>query len=85
MELKGVKRTNGSKSCIQELTESNRSQKGSFMTETIVKLRLNQQQLELMDRTIASGVAADREALVRLALREYAAARQAATVAETTR
>jgi hypothetical protein len=30
-------------------------------------------------------VAADREALVRLALREYAAARQAATVAETTR
>jgi Arc/MetJ-type ribon-helix-helix transcriptional regulator len=55
------------------------------MTETIVKLRLNQQQLELMDRTIASGVAADREALVRLALREYAAARQADTGAETTR
>jgi hypothetical protein len=85
MELGGAKRTIESKSCIQELTESNRSQKGSFMTETIVKLRLNQQQLELMDRTIASGVAADREALVRLALREYAAARQAATVAETTR
>jgi hypothetical protein len=85
MELGGAKRTNGSKSCIQELTESNRSQKGSFMTETIVKLRLNQQQLELMDRTIASGVAADREALVRLALREYAAARQADTVAEATR
>ena len=47
------------------------------MTDTIVKLRLNQQQLELMDRTIAQGVAPDRIALVRLALREYAAARQA--------
>jgi Arc/MetJ-type ribon-helix-helix transcriptional regulator len=49
------------------------------MTDTIVKLRLNQQQLELMDRTIAQGVAADRTALVRLALREYAAAHQADT------
>ena len=47
------------------------------MTDTVVKLRLNQQQLELMDRTIAQGVAPDRVALVRLALREYAAARQA--------
>jgi Arc/MetJ-type ribon-helix-helix transcriptional regulator len=55
------------------------------MTETIVKLRLNQQQLELMDRTIARGVAADREALVRLALREYAAARKTNAVAETPR
>ena len=47
------------------------------MADTIVKLRLNQQQLELMDRTIAQGVAADRIALVRLALREYAAAHKA--------
>jgi Arc/MetJ-type ribon-helix-helix transcriptional regulator len=47
------------------------------MAETIVTLRLNQQQLELMDRTIAQGVAADRTALVHLALREYAAARAA--------
>jgi hypothetical protein len=47
------------------------------MTETVVKLRLNQQQLELMDRTIAQGVAADRVSLVRLALREYAAAHKA--------
>ena len=47
------------------------------MAETVIKLRLNQQQLELMDRTIAQGVAPDRVALVRLALREYAAARQA--------
>lgn len=43
-----------------------------------VVLRLNQQQLELIDRTVAEGVAADRAALVRLALREYAAARTAA-------
>jgi len=47
------------------------------MTETVIKLRLNQQQLELLDRTIAQGVAPDRISLVRLALREYAAARQA--------
>jgi Arc/MetJ-type ribon-helix-helix transcriptional regulator len=47
------------------------------MTEAVIKLRLNQQQLELMDRTIAQGIAADRVSLVRLALREYAAARQA--------
>ena len=44
------------------------------MADTVVTLRLNQQQLELMDRTIARGGATDRVALVRLALREYAAA-----------
>jgi hypothetical protein len=53
------------------------------MAETIVRLRLNQQQLELIDRTIAQGVAPDRVSLVRLALREYVAARQAE--AETAR
>jgi metal-responsive CopG/Arc/MetJ family transcriptional regulator len=37
-----------------------------------IVLELNQQQLELIDRTIAKGVATDREALVKLALREYA-------------
>jgi Arc/MetJ-type ribon-helix-helix transcriptional regulator len=42
--------------------------------ETVVTLKLNQQQLELIDRTIARGIATDRAALVRLALREYAAA-----------
>jgi Arc/MetJ-type ribon-helix-helix transcriptional regulator len=61
------------------------AEKGISMAETIVKLRLNQQQLELIDRTIAQGVAANREALVRLALREYAAARKADAAAETTR
>jgi hypothetical protein len=51
--------------------------KEAFMAETVVKLRLNQQQLELIDRTIAQGIAPDRVSLVRLALREYAAARKA--------
>jgi metal-responsive CopG/Arc/MetJ family transcriptional regulator len=41
---------------------------------TIVTLKLNQQQLELIDRTIARGVAPNRQALIKLALREYAAA-----------
>ena len=55
------------------------------MSHVIIRLQLNQQQLELMDRTIAQGVAADREALVRLALREYAAARRAEAVREAAR
>lgn len=49
------------------------------MAGATITLKLNQQQLELIDRTIARGVAPDRVALVRLALREYAAARQAET------
>ncbi len=53
------------------------------MADNVIKLQLNQQQLELMDRTIANGVAPDRIALVRLDLREYAAARQAETNAKT--
>jgi hypothetical protein len=40
----------------------------------VVTLKLNQQQFELIDRTVARGIAPDRAALVRLALREYAAA-----------
>lgn len=43
------------------------------MPEQTVTLKLNQQQLELIDRTIARGEAADRPALVRRALAEYAA------------
>jgi Arc/MetJ-type ribon-helix-helix transcriptional regulator len=39
----------------------------------LVTLKLNQQQLELLDRTIARGAAPDRIALIRRALREYAA------------
>jgi metal-responsive CopG/Arc/MetJ family transcriptional regulator len=55
------------------------------MAEATIKLRLNQQQLELLDRTIAQGVAPDRVALVRLALREYAAAHRADAIAEKAR
>jgi Arc/MetJ-type ribon-helix-helix transcriptional regulator len=45
------------------------------MAKKTVVLRLNQQQLELLDRTIAAGAATDRVALVRRALREYATKR----------
>jgi Arc/MetJ-type ribon-helix-helix transcriptional regulator len=55
------------------------------MAEMVVTLRLNQQQLELMDRTIAQGIAVDRVALVRLALREYADARKAENATEPAR
>ena len=47
------------------------------MKERIVVMKLNQQQLELLDRTVRSGVAPDHAALVRVALREYAARRRA--------
>lgn len=47
------------------------------MSEKTVTLKLNQQQLELLDRTVAQGLAPDRASLVRLALREYSATRQA--------
>ena len=52
------------------------------MAENVIKLQLNQQQLELLDRTIARGVASDRAALVRLAIREYAAALKAEATAK---
>ncbi len=42
------------------------------MPARTIILKLNQQQLELIDRTIAKGAASDRQALVRLALREHA-------------
>jgi hypothetical protein len=71
-------------SCIQDLLHRLPA-KGIIMVETVVKLRLNQQQLELVDRTIAQGVAPDRVSLVRLALREYAAARKADSAIESKR
>jgi metal-responsive CopG/Arc/MetJ family transcriptional regulator len=55
------------------------------MTETVITLRLNQQQLELLDRTIAQGVAPDRVSLVRLALREYAAAHKSDATTDASR
>lgn len=45
------------------------------LSGAVVTLKLNQQQLELIDRTIARGIAPDCESLIRLALREYACAR----------
>ena len=44
------------------------------MTETTVRLRLNQQQLELIDNSIKAGQSGSREELIRRALREFAAA-----------
>lgn len=44
------------------------------MADRTVTLRLNQQQLELIDNTIKAGEAESREALIRRALREFAAA-----------
>ena len=43
------------------------------MGEHRVVLKLNQQQLELIDNTVAKGEAASREELIRRALREFAA------------
>jgi len=54
------------------------------VAEKVVTLKLNQQQIELLDRTIAKGAASDRASLIRLALREYAAKR-AATLPEASR
>ncbi len=45
------------------------------MATTKVKLRLNQQQLELIDNTIKAGESNSREDLVRRALREFAKAK----------
>jgi hypothetical protein len=44
------------------------------MPARTIILKLNQQQLELIDRTVAKGAAADRVALVKLALSEQAGA-----------
>jgi hypothetical protein len=65
--------------CIHDRTAA---QEDTLPNETIVTLKLNQQQLELLDRTVARGIAPDRAALVRLALREYAAARRAEATRE---
>jgi hypothetical protein len=49
----------------------------ALLSGATVVLKLNQQQIELIDRTIARGIAGDRESLIKLALREYAAAPRA--------
>ncbi len=43
------------------------------MAARTIVLTLNQQQLELIDRTVAKGAAPDRVALVKLAIREQGA------------
>jgi Arc/MetJ-type ribon-helix-helix transcriptional regulator len=43
----------------------------NIMTTTKIKLRLNQQQLELIDATIKAGESHSREHLVRRALNEF--------------
>lgn len=43
------------------------------MADKTVTLRLNQQQLELVDNSVKAGEAADRQDLIRRALREFAA------------
>ncbi len=53
--------------------------------EKSVKLVVNQQQLELIDATMARVGATDRETVVRLALREFLARHGAARSAERPR
>jgi Arc/MetJ-type ribon-helix-helix transcriptional regulator len=43
------------------------------MSNKTVRLRLNQQQLELIDKTISAGESNSRDDLIRRALREFAA------------
>jgi ribbon-helix-helix CopG family protein len=47
---------------------------GGCMATSKIKLRLNQQQIELIDNTIRSGESNSRDDLVRRALREFAKA-----------
>jgi len=58
------------------------SDRTSSTNTVVVTLKLNKQQLALLDRTVARGVAPDRASLVRLALREYAAGHGATTAKE---
>jgi hypothetical protein len=59
-------------------TKRAQAERSAGMGGKTVILKLNRQQLELLDRAIAQGAAPDRAALARLALRELAARRVAA-------
>lgn len=48
---------------------------------TPIKLRLNQQQLELIDNSVKAGEGSDRADLIRRALREFVQSRPAAPAA----
>jgi hypothetical protein len=50
------------------------------MSKQMVRLRLNQQQLELIDNSVKAGEASSRAELIRRALREYAASHVDAVV-----
>jgi hypothetical protein len=50
-----------------------RSSEDFSMAGKVVNVVLNQQQIELLDGTVARGVAPDREAVLRTALKEFAA------------
>jgi Arc/MetJ-type ribon-helix-helix transcriptional regulator len=52
------------------------------MTTTRIKLRLNQQQLELIDNSVKAGVGKDRVDLVRRALKEFVQARPTPSTGE---
>lgn len=53
------------------------------MSTKTVKVVLNQQQLELLDNTVARGIAPDRESLIRTALKEFAAEHGHAAIASS--
>jgi hypothetical protein len=55
------------------------------MTQHTVRLRLNQQQRQLLEQTIAKGLAPDLQGLVLRALREYRAPAQPAAAAKEAR
>jgi hypothetical protein len=61
---------------INATCDQSRQSEGWGMAGKTVVVRLNQQQLELLDRTIERGEAPDRVALIRKALREQAAKRR---------
>jgi Arc/MetJ-type ribon-helix-helix transcriptional regulator len=54
------------------MDKSDRAGGAGLMDSYSVRLRLNQQQLELIDNSVEAGEAASREELIRRALREFA-------------
>jgi len=54
------------------------------MAQHTVRLPLNQQQRQLLEQTIAKGLAPDLQSLVRRALREYRAPAQPAAAVKAT-
>jgi hypothetical protein len=61
------------------------SKEHSIVAKKNVKVVLNQQQLELIDKTVARGIAQDRESLLKMALKEFAAKHQSSDSAATSK